>query len=149
MGDQLLSVERNPPRRTTNRLPGPTYFYSSPKWQSSFRVVQIFEGGSKGACVVARGTTMQLGSVIGDFVFTGDPLVAEQHCLVEEQAGTIILSDLGSRTGAFVRIKGVQELVAGDEILVGRSRASKWKSLPPRAFRRDGLGKRGLAHFPA
>jgi hypothetical protein len=121
VGDQLLAVERNPaPDDGPDRAP--TYFYSSPKWPSAFRVVQIFAGGSKGACVVARGTTMQLGSVIGDFVFTGDPLVDDQHCLIEEQAGTIILSDLDSRTGVFVRIKGVQELVDGDEILVGRTR---------------------------
>lgn len=121
VGDQLLVVERNP---DPNDGPGagPTYFYSSPKWSSSFRIVQIFEGGAKGACVVAQGTTMQIGSAIGDFVFTADPLVDGQHCLVEEQAGSIVLSDIGSRTGVFVRIKGQQELAFGDEIVVGRTR---------------------------
>jgi hypothetical protein len=121
VGDQLLTIERNP---DPNDGPGdgPTYFYSSPKWPSSFRVVQLFEGGAKGACVVARGTTMQIGSAIGDFVFTADPLVDDQHCLVEEQAGAILLTDLGSRTGVFVRIKGEQELIAGDEVMVGRTR---------------------------
>lgn len=121
VGDQVLIIERNP---EPNDGPGagPTYFYSSPKWPSSFRVVQLFEGGAKGACVVARGTTMQIGSAIGDFVFTADPLVEDQHCLVEEQAGSIVLSDLGSRTGVFVRIKGEQELVNGDELIVGRTR---------------------------
>jgi hypothetical protein len=121
VGDQLLTIERNP---DPNDGPGegPTYFYSSPKWPSSFRVVQLFEGGAKGACVVARGTTMQIGSAIGDFVFTADPLVDDQHCLVEEQAGAILLTDLDSRTGVFVRIKGEQELIAGDEVMVGRTR---------------------------
>ena len=121
VGDQLLTIERNP---DPNDGPGdgPTYFYSSPKWPSSFRVVQIFEGGAKGACVVARGTTMQIGSAIGDFVFTADPLVDDQHCLVEEQAGAILLTDLESRSGVFVRIKGEQELVQGDEVMVGRTR---------------------------
>jgi hypothetical protein len=121
VGDQLLTIERNP---DPNDGPGegPTYFYSSPKWPSSFRVVQLFEGGAKGACVVARGTTMQIGSAIGDFVFTADPLVDDQHCLVEEQAGAILLTDLGSRTGVFVRIKGEQELITGDEVMVGRTR---------------------------
>lgn len=121
VGDQVLLIERNP-EPNDGPGPGPTYFYSSPKWPSSFRVVQVFEGGAKGACVVARGTTMQIGSAIGDFVFTADPLVEDQHCLVEEQAGSIVLSDLGSRTGVFVRIKGEQELVSGDEIIVGRTR---------------------------
>ena len=121
VGDQVLLIERNP-EPNDGPGPGPTYFYSSPKWPSSFRVVQLFEGGAKGACVVARGTTMQIGSAIGDFVFTADPLVEDQHCLVEEQAGSIVLSDLGSRTGVFVRIKGEQELLPGDEIIVGRTR---------------------------
>jgi len=121
VGDQLLRIERNPvPRDGPD--PGPTYFYSSPKWLSSFRVVQIFIGGALGACVLARGTTLQIGSAYGDFVFPSDPLVSEQHCLIEEQAGTILLTDLGSRTGVFVRIKGELELVAGDELLVGRTR---------------------------
>ncbi len=121
VGDQLLTIERN---ADPNDGPGegPTYFYSSPKWPSSFRVVQIFAGGAKGACVVARGQTMQIGSAIGDFVFTADPLVDDQHCLIEEQAGSIVLTDLGSRTGVFVRIKGEQELVHGDELMVGRTR---------------------------
>lgn len=121
VGDQILVVERNP-EPNDGPDPGPTYFYSSPKWTSSFRIVQLFEGGAKGACVVAHGTTMQIGSAIGDFVFTADPLVDGQHCLVEEQAGSIVLSDIGSRTGVFVRIKGQQELVEGDEIVIGRTR---------------------------
>jgi hypothetical protein len=121
VGDQLLRIERNPvPKDGPD--PGPTYFYSSPKWLSSFRVVQIFIGGGLGACVLARGTTLQIGSAYGDFVFPSDPLVSEQHCLIEEQAGTILLTDLGSRTGVFVRIKGEQELIANDELLVGRTR---------------------------
>jgi hypothetical protein len=121
VGDQLLRIDRNPAPKDQPG-PGPTYFYSSPKWTSSFRVVQVFEGGALGACVLARGTTLQIGSTYGDFVFPSDPLVSEQHCLIEEQAGSVLLTDLGSRTGVFVRIKGEQELIGGDELLVGRTR---------------------------
>jgi pSer/pThr/pTyr-binding forkhead associated (FHA) protein len=84
--------------------------------------VQIYEDDREGACVVARGTTVVVGRSVADLVFVHDPLVDEQHCIVEEQAGTIVLTDLGSRTGVFVRVKGEQELVQGDEILVGRTR---------------------------
>jgi hypothetical protein len=123
VGDQLLRVERNPAAQDGPDR-GPTYFYSSPKWPSSFRVVQIFEGGALGACVIAHGTTLQIGSSQGDFVFPSDPLVSDQHCLIEETAGAILLTDLGSKTGVFVRIKGEQELVQGDELLVGRTHLS-------------------------
>jgi hypothetical protein len=121
VGDQLLRVDKNP---VADDEPDadPTYFYSSPKWPSAFRVVQVFEGGRPGACVVARGTTLQVGSIVGDLMFPNDPLVSEQHCYIEEQAGDIVLTDLQSRTGVFVRIKGEQELAHGDEIIVGRTR---------------------------
>lgn len=121
VGDQLLRVERNPVP-DDGPAPDPTYFYSSPKWPSSFRVIQQFEGGSLGACAVARGNALQLGSAIGDLVFPDDPLVSEQHCLLEEQAGSLVLTDLGSRTGVFVRVRGEQSLASGDELLVGRTR---------------------------
>jgi len=121
VGDQLLRVEKNP-IPDDGPAPDPTYFYSSPKWPSSFRVVQQFEGGGLGACAVARGNALQIGSAIGDLVFPDDPLVSEQHCLLEEQAGSLVLTDLGSRTGVFVRVRGVQVLIHGDELLVGRTR---------------------------
>ena len=63
-----------------------------------------------------------IGSGPNDLVLVGDPLVSGQHCLIEEQAGDLLLTDLDSRTGVFVRIKGEQELVTGDELLVGRTR---------------------------
>lgn len=121
VGDQLLRIEKNP-TADDGPDPDPTYFYSSPKWPSSFRVVQVFEGGAPGACVVARGTTLTIGSAVGDLVFGDDPLVSEQHCFVEEQAGSIVLTDLQSRTGVFVRVKGEQQLDHGDQLAVGRTR---------------------------
>ncbi len=121
VGDQLLRVEKNP-IFDDGPAPDPTYFYSSPKWPSSFRVVQHFERGGIGACAIARGNALQVGSAVGDLVFPDDPLVSEQHCLLEEQAGSLVLTDLGSRTGVFVRVRGEQVLNHGDELLVGRTR---------------------------
>jgi hypothetical protein len=121
VGDQLLRIQKNP-IPDDGPDPDPTYFYSSPKWPSSFRVTQVFEGGADGCCVVARGNTLQIGSAVGDLVFPDDPLVAEQHCLIEETAGSMVLTDLGTRTGVFVRIRGEQELAHGDELLIGRTR---------------------------
>ncbi len=132
VGDQLLRIERNPDPDDYPD-PDPTYFWSSPKPVSPFRIVQIFEGGAPGACVMARGTTLQIGAAVGDLVFPNDPLVSDYHCLVEEQAGTVVLTDLASRTGVFVRIQGQQELVHGDELLVGRTRLIVDLDLPPAA----------------
>ncbi len=120
IGDQLLRIERNPvPDDEPD--PAPTYCYSSPRRPSPFRVVQILEGGALGACTVARGTTLHIGTGWCDLVLR-DPLVSEVHCLVDDQAGVILLTDLGSRTGVFVRANGEQRLRHGDELLVGRTR---------------------------
>jgi hypothetical protein len=121
VGDQVLCLLGNP-APDDSPGPGPTYFYASPRWHSSFRLVQIWEGGQHGATCVARGTTLQIGRTMGDMTFASDPLVSELHCAIEEQAGAIVLSDLASRAGTFVRITGQRELIDGDEIAIGRTR---------------------------
>jgi pSer/pThr/pTyr-binding forkhead associated (FHA) protein len=121
VGDQLLRLEQNP-IADDGPDPDPSFFLCSPKWPSAFRVLQVAEGGGIGACVVARGNTLQIGSAIGDLLFAEDPLVDPQHCIVEEQAGVVVLTDLGSRSGLFVRVRGESELHDGDELLVGRTR---------------------------
>ncbi|NUP09820.1 MAG: FHA domain-containing protein [Polyangiaceae bacterium] len=124
VGDQLLRLERNPDPND-GPGPGPTYFRSSLKWPSAFRVVQVFEGGGVGAVSMARGTTLQIGSALdyaNDMVFRGDPLVAPYHCVIEEQAEAFILSDLGAKSGVFVRVHGRHRLTHGSELLVGRTR---------------------------
>jgi len=121
VGDQVLCLLANPPP-DDGPGPGPTYFYASPRWHSSFRLVQIWEGGQHGAACVARGTTLQIGRQEGDMTFPNDPLVSETHSAIEEQAGAIVLTDLGSRAGTFVRITGQREILDGDEIAIGRTR---------------------------
>jgi len=124
VGDQLLRLERNPDPND-GPGPGPTYFRSSLKWPSAFRVVQVFEGGAIGTVSMARGTTLQIGSALdyaNDMVFRGDPLVAPYHCVIEEQADSFILSDLGAKSGVFVRVHGKHRLTHGSELLVGRTR---------------------------
>src|SRR5260221_1321417 len=65
VGDQMLCLLANPPA-DDGPGPGPTYFYASPRWHSSFRLVPIWEGGQHGATCVARGTTLQIGRKLGD-----------------------------------------------------------------------------------
>jgi len=121
IGDQILCVLANP-EPDDEPGPGPTYFYGSPRWPSSFRIVQIWEGGQHGAVRAARGTTLQIGRTMGDMTFRRDPLVEDQHCTVEEQAGAIVLTDLNTRAGTFVRVTGEREVVDGDEFAIGRTR---------------------------
>jgi hypothetical protein len=121
VGDQVLCIMATPDA-DDGPGPGPTYFYSSPKWPSSFRVVQILEGGQHGTVRSAKASTLQIGRTMGDMTFRRDPLVADQHCILEEQAGAIVLTDLNTRAGTFVRITGEHEVLNGDEFAIGRTR---------------------------
>jgi hypothetical protein len=124
VGDQLLRLERNP-EFDDGPGEGPTYFLSSLKGSSAFRVLHIFEGGIPGACAMARESLLQIGSGLeyaNDLVLKGDPLVARYHCVIEEQAETFVLTDLGAKSGVFVRVNGRQALAHGDELLLGRTR---------------------------
>jgi pSer/pThr/pTyr-binding forkhead associated (FHA) protein len=121
VGDQLLRVERNP-ERDLSPAPGPTYLWFSPcAPESAFRVTQVLVGGEEGETRMASGTTMMIGRREGDMTFASDPRIADRHLIIEEQAGVIVLSDLMSRTGVFVRVRGEQRLFTGDELLVGRT----------------------------
>jgi predicted component of type VI protein secretion system len=120
----LLRLDRNP-EPDDSPGPGPTYFRSSLKWPSTFRVTQLFEGGAAGQVSVARGTTLQIGAAYdyaNDMILPRDPLVAPFHCVIEEQAEAFVLTDLGARSGVFVRVRGKHALGHGDEIVVGRTR---------------------------
>jgi pSer/pThr/pTyr-binding forkhead associated (FHA) protein len=118
-GEQLFRVE-GPPRANDGPAPDGTYFYSSPKHQSQFKLVQILEGGTQGMAVCARGVGLQIGREGGDMNFPLDLFMSAQHCKVDEAGGRLTLTDLNSRNGTYVRLKAERDLAHGDYLFIGR-----------------------------
>ena len=118
-GEQLFRVE-GPPRANDGPAPDGTYFYSSPKHQTTFRIVQLLQGGGEGMAVCARGQSLQIGREGGDLNFPGDLYMSASHCKLEEAAGKLTLTDLNSRNGTYVRLKAERELAHGDYLFIGR-----------------------------
>jgi pSer/pThr/pTyr-binding forkhead associated (FHA) protein len=118
-GEQLFRIEGSP-RPNDGPAPDGTYFYSSPKHQSHFKIVQILQGGSAGMAVCARGTGLQIGREGGDLNFAGDLYMSASHCRLEESGGKLQLTDLNSRNGTYVRLKAEKELSHGDYLFIGR-----------------------------
>jgi pSer/pThr/pTyr-binding forkhead associated (FHA) protein len=118
-GEQVFLIEAN---NITPDAPAPdgTYFYSSPKHPGPFRIVQVFQGGAQGMAVCARSSSLQIGREGGDLNFPGDPYMSGTHCRIEESAGKILLTDLNSRNGTYVRVKGEKDLSHGDYLFLGR-----------------------------
>ena len=118
-GEQLFRIE-GPPRTNDGPAPDGTYFYSSPKHQTHFRLVQILQGGDEGMAVHARGKTLQIGREGGDLNFPGDLYMSASHCKLEEADGKLSLTDLNSRNGTYIRLKAERELAHGDYLFIGR-----------------------------
>lgn len=118
-GEQVFRLD-GPPQETDGAAEDGTYFYSSPKHGSAFRVTQILQGGALGATVCARGNTLQIGREGGDLNFPTDLYMSGNHCKLEEAGGKFLLHDTTSRNGTFVRVKGERELTHGDYVFIGR-----------------------------
>lgn len=118
-GEQVFLVEATP---KLNDQPGPdgTFFYSSPKHHSPFRIVQVLQGGIPGMVVCARSSTLQIGREGCDLNFPGDLYMSASHCRLEETGGQLLLSDSNSRNGTYVRLKAERELAHGDYLFIGR-----------------------------
>lgn len=118
-GEQVFRLD-GPPAETDGIESDGTFFYSSPKHGSSFRVTQILQGGALGATVCARGNTLQIGREGGDLNFPTDLYMSGSHCKLEEAGGKFTLHDPTSRNGTFIRVKGERELSHGDYVFIGR-----------------------------
>jgi pSer/pThr/pTyr-binding forkhead associated (FHA) protein len=118
-GEQVFRLDATP---KLNDQPGPdgTYFYSSPKHQSQFRITQMLQGNLNGMTVCARTTTLQIGREGGDLNFPMDLFMSGSHCKVEDNAGALTLTDNNSRNGTYVRLKAERELGHGDYLFIGR-----------------------------
>jgi len=119
-GEQVFRVEPTP--RASDQPDGDgTYFYSSPKRPSPFRVTQVLRGGLTGMLICARESSITIGRDGCDMNFPNDPYMSGRHCRVEMSAdGRFSLVDLGSKNGTYVRIHGERELAHGDYVFIGR-----------------------------
>jgi pSer/pThr/pTyr-binding forkhead associated (FHA) protein len=118
-GEQLFRVE-GAPRPNDGPAPDGTYFYTSPKHQTHFKIIQLLEGGAEGMAVCARGTALQIGREGGDLNFPLDLYMSAAHCRVEDTGGALSITDLNSRNGTYVRLKAERELSHGDYLFIGR-----------------------------
>lgn len=118
-GEQVFRVDRAP---QLNDTPGPdgTYFYSSPKHQSAFRITQVLQGGCYGMTVCARAQSLQIGREGGDLNFPTDLYMSGSHCKIEDGPNGLTLTDLNSRNGTYVRLRAERELAHGDYLFIGR-----------------------------
>lgn len=118
-GEELLQVEMSELSGDTVSADN-THFFASPRTAKPFRIRQVFEGGRAGLCYMARQDSVIIGREHCDLNFPDDRFISGRHCKVDFTRQHAVVSDLQSRNGTFVRIKGERELVHGDYVFLGR-----------------------------
>lgn len=121
IGEQVLRIETTPPE-TAGLGPDEegTYVFASPRRASRMRLVQLLRGGDVGVCVRATGEVVSLGRDGNDVNFPEDPFISGRHAQVAFNGDGIVLSDLGSKNGTFLRIQKDTPLQHGDYVFMGQ-----------------------------
>jgi pSer/pThr/pTyr-binding forkhead associated (FHA) protein len=119
-GEQVFRLDRTP-ADTSGPDPDMTYFYSSPKRPSPFRIVQALRGGGEGMVVCARENQSSIGREDCDLNFPEDVYMSANHArIVASPDGSFMLVDNNSKNGTYVRIRGERELSHGDYLFLGK-----------------------------
>jgi pSer/pThr/pTyr-binding forkhead associated (FHA) protein len=117
IGRQLLRLEPLP-RRAAGDEPGGRA-WGSPDAGARLRLVQLLDGGGVAEVFPLRDGENTVGRDAGDVTFPGDRYVSARHAVIRVEPDAVVLTDLGSSNGSFVKVPGSAELSPGDQLLLG------------------------------
>ena len=115
LGRQLLRLELMPRRADT----GLTRPWGGVDPGHRVRVVQLLDGGGAGEIFPLRDGENLVGREAGQVAFPFDRYVSARHARFDVTARAVLLVDMGSSNGTFVRLTAPAVLAAGDQVLVG------------------------------
>lgn len=93
--------------------------WGSPNPGYTARAVQLLEGGGEGDIFPLKQGDNLVGRGTGDVSFPHDGYVSSKHALVSVAEGQLLVRDLGSANGTFIRIDGAAPVTSGDLLLIG------------------------------
>jgi len=120
IGEQLLEVQPTPGDDPIEPIEDGTYYFASPCRAADFRVVQQLRGGDTGLAYRAQSEAVSLGREGNDVNFPDDPFISGHHAKVSCSEGKLVLQDLNSKNGTFLRIQQEIELSHGDYVFMGQ-----------------------------
>lgn len=118
-GQQVFRVDATP-KDSSGPEADETFFYSSPKQPSPFRVVQVLQGGADGMAFCAGESGVTIGRDGCDMNFPDDSYMSGTHVKVSNDGDHFVVADQGSKNGTFVRVKGEREVGHSDYVFVGK-----------------------------
>ncbi len=121
IGQQLLRVEAAPQRSGGNGAEDGTRRLGIASNGTRFRVAQLADDGEPLDVYHLPGDGCRIGRRLGDIVFTEDTFMSGTHALLVPRDEDVLLRDLSSRNGCWVRIRGRAALDTGDAVMIGRT----------------------------
>ena len=100
--------------------PGGAQIWGSADPGYRLRLVQILEGGMRGAAFPLKEGDNPLGREQGDITFPTDGFVSGRHAMLHVKQDRLRVKDLGSSNGTFLRLTGPVFVENGDHFLIGR-----------------------------
>ncbi|MBN1209630.1 MAG: FHA domain-containing protein [Myxococcaceae bacterium] len=117
LGRQRLVLEPIP---TTSTGPGGAQIWGSPDPGYKLRLVQLLEGGMRGGAFPLKEGDNLLGREHGDITFPTDGFVSGRHAVLTVRKDQLMVRDVGSSNGTFIRLAGPTFVDNGDHFLMGR-----------------------------
>ena len=117
LGRQRLVLEPIP---AAAMGPGGSHIWGSPDPGYRLRLVQILEGGVRGAAFPLKEGDNPLGREQGDITFPTDGFVSGRHAVLTVRKDQLMVRDVGSSNGTFMRLAGPTFVDNGDHFLIGR-----------------------------
>jgi predicted component of type VI protein secretion system len=115
IGRQLLRLEPVP-RPAADAAVRP---WGAPDPGHRLRLAQLLEGGGLGEIFPLHAGENAIGREGGDITFPADRYVSGRHARLDVGDAEVVLTDLGSSNGTFVKVTGATPVGAGDQLLVG------------------------------
>ncbi len=119
VGQQVLRFEY---LEVSERYPAAdgTLQYVSPMRPYRFRLIQILPGGHDGQILSSPTNEVIIGRQGSDMAFDEDVHLSERHARVYLDDKGVMLEDLDSSNGTYVRLRQAQALEHGDHLFVGQ-----------------------------
>ncbi len=116
LGRQLLRVEAVPRPAEAGAGARP---WGSPDPGYRVRLTQLLEGGGSGEVFPLRRGENAIGREVGQVCFPSDRYVSARHARIDVSDAGVVIADVGSSNGTFVRLTGPTQIAPGDQILIG------------------------------
>lgn len=116
IGQEILRFERLKVSKPQNGVE----VMGSPSAGLVGRICLLIGRETTGNCYSIPAAGLHLGRERGDILFPDDGYVSGLHCRLHEEGGRMLLTDVGSSNGTFLRIAGTAPVPSGSLLLMGQ-----------------------------